>query len=764
MLSILSAYFRTGRVRTAALLYFLLAGVLTRVPLFNYLGYEFSAIMTIPAALLSGIVTLRSFAEHRSRPLTRRTWSLVAVDYLLVNAILLLIPLGVMALNGVVVKNCAWGTGILYYILLPYGSMVFATGLAMFIGTYFRVPIVFFLLVLFAIVGQIAFITVTQPQLFAYNFILGYFPGITYDETLTDIGRIVLYREFTILAAVLFFALSMIGLSSYRYGEEWREFIRRLASNRRRDAVLWSVVAVCGCVLAAGHVMRDRLGFEYSEEEIQSALGRRSQSEHFVYHFRAEDFPPEKIGRLKIESELQYRRVADFLETTSGAGGKIDLYLYPDAEWKQRYIGTTNTNITKPWKREIHITVATYRTTFRHELVHALAAEFGVPLLHASLYMGWNEGLAVAADWNEGMYTAHEYAAGLLRTGILSDPEDLFTLTGFATHPGPSAYIVAGSFVRYLTERFGIERVKVAFPAGNFVHAFGETRDQLLAEWQAYLRQPEHAVVPAGTIRSLFSSPSIFYKTCVRTVASQLQEGNAALRQRDFRTAYSNYRQAYDNAATPAALRGMVASLNGLYLPDSARRLVSIDEQQRKSSGKSVAISPSVTLALIDASFLAGDRAGASSWCDTLILMNYSEPVTESAAIRKECVRSGLDTSLYHLVFSSGMPDSVRAISLRHYDVTNNNSIIRYLSAIIGEVGIGKDSALTVIAASTHSTSKEVRYAAAVRCAELSLSLGKTEEAKGWYWQALNDASTEALREQLQERMELCDELSVEIP
>ena len=112
MVSIIVAYFKTTRVQIAALLYFLFAGALTRVPLFNYLGYEFSALFTIPVSIVSGILTIKFLNEHRVKPLTRRTWFYVITDYLQINFLLLLTPLVVITLNALVVKNCAYLKGL----------------------------------------------------------------------------------------------------------------------------------------------------------------------------------------------------------------------------------------------------------------------------------------------------------------------------------------------------------------------------------------------------------------------------------------------------------------------------------------------------------------------------------------------------------------------------------------------------------------------------------------------------------------------------
>ena len=100
-MKILLAYFRLHSVRTAALLYFLIAGALTQVPLFNYVGYEFSAALTIPAALISGLLTIGFIRIHVHQPISRKKFLLVLVHYFTVNGILLLIPLAVMSVNAV---------------------------------------------------------------------------------------------------------------------------------------------------------------------------------------------------------------------------------------------------------------------------------------------------------------------------------------------------------------------------------------------------------------------------------------------------------------------------------------------------------------------------------------------------------------------------------------------------------------------------------------------------------------------------------------
>ena len=280
-MKILLAYFRLHSVRTAALLYFLIAGALTQVPLFNYVGYEFSAVMTIPAAIISGLLTIGFLSIHVHQAISRRKFLLVLAHYFIVNGVLLLIPLAVMSANAIAVKNCSFVHGLAYYALLPLCAMIFAVSLALPLGILFRHARMVFIILIVAILSQIVVITYTEPQLFAYNFVLGYFPGITYDETLNDLLSLALYREFTLIASlfcvIIFFLTVKMVWSDYKVYENVQAF-----RVRKGDGLLYGAALLCLCLLGYGHIQRSALGFQFSASDIQSELGGMATTTHFV--------------------------------------------------------------------------------------------------------------------------------------------------------------------------------------------------------------------------------------------------------------------------------------------------------------------------------------------------------------------------------------------------------------------------------------------------------------------------------------------------
>ncbi|MBI2428621.1 MAG: hypothetical protein HYV29_07485 [Ignavibacteriales bacterium] len=741
MTSVLAAYFKTTRVQIAALLHFLIAGALTQVPLFNYLGYEFSAMMTIPATLISGILTLQFLSEHRIKPITRRTWLFVIVDYLHVNFLLLLIPLIVITLNAFVVKNCAYSKGLAYYLLLPLVTMIFSVSLSLVIGSLFRWSKTIFIVTVFGLLSHIVVITYFQPQLYAYNFILGYFPGITYDETIGDMQTLIIFRQFTLIASLLLILIFVVGLSVFGPRDPLLRNISSLRSTIRQHKVLWVCIALTSATLVAGHLYRSEIGIAHSGSDIQRALGRRSESENFIFYYAPDNYSISEIIRLKAEAEYHFRVASLRLESGNGDQKKIEVYIYPSSSVKQRYIGTANEG------------------SFRHELVHILAAEFGFPIIRASTRMALNEGVAVAIDWEPGLFTPHQYAAALMREKSLENVASMFSLTGFAAQPSSYAYLVTGSFCKYLIDRYGIDRVKHAFPNGNILTVFGENLESLVKDWKIFLRTVDATEIPAETVKAYFFTQSIFYRTCAREVAEKNQRAVQALRVKEYRSAEMEFMASYEDAPTSYALRGIMQSL--IAQKKYSEAIALYDDLPETSL---LRLNPSLLFLSADASFLYEKKERAFLLYSKLSQMNFSEGFIEAAALRRQLIREQVEPGTVYSLYYSGMEDSAKVVTLKKEVLNRKESIaLRYLlGTILWRMGENEQAIAyfhEVMAGVPNDS--ELLYFATTSAAEIEYRLGHYERAKQHFWSAKNVVLTGSLDEYLNERIELCDAVSL---
>jgi tetratricopeptide (TPR) repeat protein len=755
---IIGAYFRTTRVRIAALLYFLIAGMLTQIPLFNYLGYEFSAVLTIPVALISGIITIQFIREHKTKPLTKRTWLFVIGDYLLVNFLLVLIPLFVIMLNAVIVKNCAFMTGMAYYLLLPVVTMVFSVSLALVVGTVVRRTKTVFVCIVGLILSQIILITYTQPQLFAYNLILGYFPGITYDETVGDLTQLTIYRQYTVIVSLLFIMLFSLFIECWNTDRPVRQNIFHCVYSGRLSRVMMICIVIAVGTITAVNIFSSAIGFEHSESEIQKELGRRSESEHFIFYYDSRDFPIREMQRLKAESEYHRDIVSRRLKSTMPGAKKIDVYLYPSSAVKQRLIGTSNTNIAKPWRREIHLTSSNYDDSFRHELVHIMAAEFGLPVIRASARMGMNEGLAVAVDWEPGLFSPHHYAAALQRENALTDVSALFSLTGFASRSGTYAYAVTGSFCKYLIDRFGIERFTVAFRNGAFVRAFSEPLESLINDWKAYLRTIDASDIPPETVRAYFFHEPIFYRICAREVAEKNKRAAALIRSKEYEAAYALFAESYADAPSALAMRGMLQSLIA-----NRRSAEAVDLFECVPENSLIRDNPSVMILHGDALYASGALEQAARRYRSLMELKMSDSFIEAPAIRLQHLREGVDKHDFHDLYYAGNDDSVKIgiAGKLTAQKTNSVSLSFLLGAYLNRTSDSRRALEHFQHVIARSQCRELIYYATMRMAQIEYQNGRAEEAKALYWNAVNTAPTSAAIEYLNERIAICDAVSL---
>jgi len=180
---------------------------------------------------------------------------------------------------------------------------------------------------------------------------------------------------------------------------------------------------------------------------------------------------------------------------------KVEYRKYLSREAMARYTGRGNTNgFAEPERFAIH-TIWPYDN---HEVVHVYTAAIGRPSDF------FNEGIAVSFQTDPGTgnfgvtfngVPVHEACAAYRRAGTLPLPLSRWVGTSeFRALPDTvMAYRVAGSFVLFLQERFGLTAVLSFFRVSGrddppsliqsrFEQAFGATLDQAEADWLEMLQ------------------------------------------------------------------------------------------------------------------------------------------------------------------------------------------------------------------------------------------------------------------------------------
>ncbi len=739
----------------AALSYFLISLLCTQVPLLNYLGYEFSAVIALLASFTSGLLTIsavkRAVHDDQNPEFPLQQYTLASFKKaLLLNLMLLLVPLTVMSANAVFVKNCSLLEGFGFFTLLPVVSVIFSSSLGFFCAVHYRRAKMMFILFVFATFVEVVAVGYFTPAIFSYNFFYGYFPGLTYDEALGIRWSLILFRLLTlILAAALVWMAQLVLDSTERSATAWEKGTTLLGVMVQGRNVF--ITGALATLIVVVWWFRGELGFDSSSRYIQHTLGRLYTSPHVRIYYSSESYTDDEIRWVAAEHEFRLKQISTELHLPFA--GSVESYIYPSAEVKQRLIGAGTTNIAKPWSGQIHITQQALDATLKHELVHVLAAPFGLPIIKASLSTGVVEGLAMAIEWDWGNRTLHQYAAAMKRFGVGPDISAIMSFTGFAAHASSISYVLAGSFCRFLMDTYGIRRLMLLYRSNDYQKIYEKSLQELIKEWRGFLQSVPVGDEDRDAVDVLFRRPPIFQKVCARVIAGRNKRAAQAFTQRDYRAASALYRESFDEGRGYEALSGFLAS--ALYARDFATVVAMYDTVISRSDNPAQYLPLFITAGL--AHWGLGDLRTAERLFDRVRRADISEPLTETAYICIAALQDSVVRSAVFRYFTTASTDSERIALLDAMlrDPTHPPLPLYLKGKILMRMKRWSEAYDALQRLRMPQPLLEALRLKAIGVALFRLQ--RFDEAKMHFWRSLNFSDTEVARNDVNEWIERCD-------
>ncbi len=168
---------------------------------------------------------------------------------------------------------------------------------------------------------------------------------------------------------------------------------------------------------------------------------------------------------------------------------KINSFIFKDSKQKKLLLGTENADIAKPWLHQCFTVCDNYDETLRHEIAHVISSKFGTGILKvaANINPSLIEGVAVAADPFYAEYDIHYMAALAYKNGFKIKIKNLFSGYSFLTNTSSLSYIYAGSFVKFLIEKYGIKKLKRLYSDIDFVKIYKKPVDKLENEYYSFI-------------------------------------------------------------------------------------------------------------------------------------------------------------------------------------------------------------------------------------------------------------------------------------
>jgi len=718
--------------------------VCTQIPLLNYLGFEFALLMSAVAGFCCGVYCISVWKREPPQS-TSEYWNVVR-NTLMGSCLLASFPFVLLSLNALFVKNCSYLQGVRLYTLYVLPSVVLcaALGLISCLVARKRRKSVFVVLFL-SILAHVAVVTLARPQIFAFNPIVGYFPGFTYDDTYDGELRLLIYRIGTLALAGL-----LLAAGALLHRRRLRKVIPLPEEGQKVSSV--AIIIFC-CVVCAGlYSVSDTVGFSSSEKFITDQLGGSIQTRHFKIVYPRKLLKADQARRLAILHEYLFDRLRTDLEVNPRR--PITTMIYASAEQKQRFVGAARTNFTKPWLRQIHMNLEDVEGMLKHELVHVMLAEQGLPFLQIAPNSGLIEGAAVAAERVEYNELLHDLSGQIVALGIRPNIEEMFSLSGFfRSYPGVS-YALAGSFCRYLIDRYGISRFKAVYKTGQFEAWYRKDLKALVADWKRVIEESRPTPEQLLKAAYLFKRSPIFAKECARVIANANAATRRLMQKREYDEALASAERSLSLSKSTEAISQKVSVLFRLK---RYQEVIEFAKEQFSDSAAIPSLLP-IRLVLGDSHYAIGNHDQAAAQYEQVLKVNLNNSWNEAAAIRLQLVSSAELRTVLRPYIVGELSDSARLALLEGFKgTTNSTRLVQYLTAREYYIKEDYDRAIRELRSLIPMESSMLEYIRNRRLARSLFNKEEYESAKIFYWRALNDAPNKAHVLELEELVQKCE-------
>jgi hypothetical protein len=456
--------------------------------------------------------------------------------------------------STILLTECPINDGVLFYFIISVPSLFFGYITGMLIAAIFKrfnylLFVIFTLFFLSLPIIEFYF----NPQIYFYNIIFGYFPGTIYDEDLSVDNLLISYRLFHI--AIFIGVLFIINF--YKNGK-----INRIKA-----------VSLIIIVSALFFLLKPALNFSTDIRVIRNHLNKSVRTDHFEVLY-PNSIEKHSLELLALLHEFYYEQNAQKLESNTKI--KITSLVFESEDQKRELFGAGRADVAKPWLKQIYLNYPSYTSTLKHEIVHILAGEFGTTpfLVSDNLNPAMIEGLAMAIEDNYDDMPVH-YMAKLARSaGFKTSLKNLFGGFTFFSQYSSISYVYAGSFIKYLIDNYGTEKIKKLYRNLNFEQIFNKSLQELESEYNIFLNDIK-IDFNKHTAQLYFGGQTIFKKHCARTAAHRTKKAWILYNQKNYSEAQKEFDLVYEYSGSYQSIIGLVNSKIKLKDYDSTEEIVS---------------------------------------------------------------------------------------------------------------------------------------------------------------------------------------------
>jgi len=508
---------------------------LLTLPLTNVFGYEFSSLNALLLSFLSGLF---SISYLKSLDIDNQKFNLE--NYISALRWMIFLPFAISVVNSIIFGFCSFTDGLLFYIVITFPSVIIGSAIGTstsFLMKKFRVIafIVFYLLILVMPALDIYF----NPQIYLYNPLFAYFPGTIYDEGLSVDIKLTLYRFFN----VVFFLSILVYLIKYQF--------KSLSIVRRKSFLFLTT----GIAIIFYFLVSPVFGFATTESKLKDELSFQIESKHFIIQADRR-IEKEVLQQVVLNQEYYYYQLSNFFDDQPDE--KITSYIFYNSNQKKELFGSGNADVAKPWLNSIYVSYDSWESTLKHEIAHCFTADFGTGIF--KLAGGFNpaliEGVAEAADGFYDENGIHYLASLAYKNEFRIDINSLFSSFSFFGSVSSLSYIYSGSFIKYLTSVYGIDKVKKLYSTNDFEKTYNQDLKIVVENYEVFLDTLK-VVSTKEKANYYFGRKSLISKVCPRYISSSLNEAWFFYSIKEYANAYNIFEDILSKSENYSAVIGL---------------------------------------------------------------------------------------------------------------------------------------------------------------------------------------------------------------
>ncbi|MFA8343342.1 MAG: tetratricopeptide repeat protein [Rhodothermaceae bacterium] len=484
---------------------------------------------------------------------------------------LVLLPLIISLFNTLVLSICPFKGGIEFYLIdtIPaafIGMVLAAISLKIsFRYSYFIFAAIFACFVLTPIL-EIYF----YHQMFFYNPLIGFFPGTIYDENISMHSKHFLYQLFSV--KITFLAYILLIKKEKRYKIYLPIFI---------------------AYFLGVSFLKPMMSFATNQSKIEKILPGKYLSEHFeiIYPGGISD---KKIKTIAAEHEFYFQKIKSQLGFEPE--GKITSILFENREQKGKVFGAKNADVAKLWMNTIYLQIGEYANTLEHEMAHVFSREIGSTPFKVAAGFNFSliEGFAMAVEDEYGGKEVHNFAALAYKNNFKVLPADLFGGLSFFGNVSGLSYVTAGSFIKFLNDKYSPEQVNKVYGDGDFEEHFGKPIEVLSEKYEKFISSYP-VTENSHTSMLYFGRKPLIKRFCPRYIAGQRAKAEQFMSKKMYKNAETIYREIFDKTNQYFALSGIVNCLRNSGKAEEALEFA--EKESGNYSGTAYKYSYNITLA-----------------------------------------------------------------------------------------------------------------------------------------------------------------------